>query len=111
MEDKACIFDTQAECDIWDDVAEKFYNWDIKGYLGQPELGLQEQSYQASLFWVKVMELFSNISEEPELGSDVMAAYWTQSEANKTAGAEKDGIGTPASSAIDLTMKLGALPM
>lgn len=93
MEDKTCVFNN-AQCLIWDDDVPKFYDGQMAAYLGQPEVGLQEQSYNAAIFWVKVMEQFATVASEPELGSDVMLDYWIQSQANEALNDEKDGIGT-----------------
>lgn len=93
MEDKACVFN-QTQCGIWDDNVDKFYDGQMAAYLGQPEVGLQEQSYNAAIFWVKVMERFASVTNEPELGSDVMVKFWEQNEDNDIANDEKDGIGT-----------------
>lgn len=91
MEDKACVFTNLGECDIWDDDVDKFYDGQMAAYLGQPEVGLQEQSYNAAIFWVKVMEEFATLVSEPELGSDVMRDFWVQNENNNP---KKDGIET-----------------
>jgi hypothetical protein len=93
MEDKACVFGSAA-CQIWDDEVATFYDGDVTGYLALPEKGLQEQSYRASLFWVKVMEQLTGMIAEPELGVDVMLDFWEENEVNVGAGGGKDGIDT-----------------
>jgi hypothetical protein len=94
MEDKTCVFNNTAQCDIWDNNVDKFYDGQMAAYLGKPEVGLQEQSYNAAIFWVKVMEQFANVTSEPELGSDVLVDYLKQNELNVALGDVKDGIGT-----------------
>ncbi len=92
-EDKFCIFNN-AQCDVWDTVAQKYYMGQINAYLGAPEKGLMEASYNAALFWIYVMEQFAGTQTEPDYGIDVMVKYWQQSEENKAAASSKDGIGT-----------------
>jgi hypothetical protein len=94
-EDKMCIFDTQAQCDIWDEEVAQYYLGQVNAYLGKPEMSLLEHSYNAALFWTYVVEQFADtITTEPRYGMDVLLDYWQQNEENITNDDAKDGIDT-----------------
>ena len=94
MEDKSCIFDNAAHCTVWDTVAPKYWLGQAKAYLGKPEFGLLEQSYNAGLFWAYVMEQFGSVKVSPQYGVDFLVDYWEQNRENMNDGNAKDGIGT-----------------
>lgn len=97
-EDKMCIFDSQAACDIWDNQVDQYYVGQVNAYLGKPEESLMEASYDAALFWTYVMEQFAaDVKTEPRYGFDVLLKFWQQNEENvdnDPDGNSKDGIDT-----------------
>lgn len=94
IEDKVCIFPSQAQCTIWDDQVKKWYKGQVKTYLGIPEQSLMEASYNAALFWTYVTEQFATLTDEPALGMDVLLNFWKQNEMNIADGTPKNGINT-----------------
>ncbi|MCP4626230.1 MAG: VWA domain-containing protein, partial [bacterium] len=84
-----CIFPSQTQCDIWDN--SNTFEWQVGIFLNRTEVGLQEQSYGAVLFWVYIMEQFGINLNEPERGIDALVDFWVQNEEN---GGSKDGIET-----------------
>lgn len=97
-EDKMCIFGSQAQCDIWDNQVDQYYLGQVNAYLGKPEEGLMEASYDAALFWTYVMEQFAGTNKtEPRYGFDFLLKFWQQNQENVDAdpdGKSKDGITT-----------------
>ncbi|MEM7534074.1 MAG: VWA domain-containing protein [Chloroflexota bacterium] len=95
IEDKVCIFETAAQCEIWDEQVNQWYVGQVNSYLGKTEISLMEQSYDAALFWTYVVEQFADtMTVEPDYGMDVLLRYWQQNEENKDNGNAKDGIET-----------------
>ncbi len=90
-EDTSCIY-AGAQCDRWDDEVEQYWEGQTANYLGKPQIGLQEQSYNAAPFWRYVMEQYGDFADEPRVGMDFMLEYWEQNESN--GGALLDGIDT-----------------
>jgi hypothetical protein len=93
-EDRSCVFDTPAQCALWDDEIDKYYAGAAASYLGFPEQALLEASYNAALFWTYVMEQFGTPTNTPDSGIDAILNYWLQNEINDLATITKDGIGT-----------------
>jgi hypothetical protein len=92
-EDKVCIYNA-AQCIFWDDQVDKYYVGATQSYLGFPEQGLLDASYNAALFWTYVTEQFATTFVEPSYGIDVLVRFWQQNEVNDGAAASKDGMGT-----------------
>ncbi len=92
-EDKVCIYN-QAQCLFWDDEVNKYYVGATQSYLGFPEQGLLDASYNAALFWTYVTEQFATTFAEPSFGVDVLLSFWQQNEVNAGADASQDGMGT-----------------
>jgi hypothetical protein len=92
-EDKICIFN-QTQCTDWDNIVKKYYVGQVQSYLGFPEQGLLDASYNAALFWTYVTEQFGTSTAEPAYGVDALVGYWERNEVNSIANTPKDGIGT-----------------
>lgn len=93
-EDRSCIFNSVADCTLWDNQIDKYYAGAAASYLGFPEQALLESSYIAALFWTYFVEQFGTTTSEPDRGMDALVNYWEQNEINATLGVTKDGMGT-----------------
>jgi len=56
------------------------YLSEINDYLANPNLTLTSASYKAALFWNYLTEQLGTILAEPERGSDVIQAYWSNTD-------------------------------
>jgi hypothetical protein len=111
-EDRFCLYGS-SECAIWDNLPNTAFVWQVKNYLGQPEIGLQTTGwvngvepygYDAALFWTYVMEQFTTINAEPQAGTDVLVKFWLKNEEHANNGGLQDGITTLNDALADTDM-------
>lgn len=85
-QDKICLGADRSTAWCFDDIDTGYAGYvpEVKGYLGNPNVGIRVASYGAALFWTYLTEKFGNNlpADQVEGGMNLMVKFWEDSNAS-----------------------------